>query len=198
MKKLIMLVAFICSTSAFAGDFSVSEAYNYDQVTGNSTLASIHRSDTTLNYATDLGTVYGGAQIDQAVTQARTSGYGGIVGYSNGTHFGNFGVNGHVSYEKVRFGSDGDMGTVRYGVEGTYQFYSLTPFVGAEHADTSSGYSVITSDLGTNYFTQKSNRYTLGTDVALSKRVNVRFGYAYTDGYSHSSIGLTSAVTLKF
>ena len=219
MKKTFIAAVLALATLTATAGVTGSIAYDYDRSTGNGWSAA-HTATTGLKFGLPgaLGAVDVNAVGRQLVTNVRNNVLGYEVGYSNGLTIGAVSLTGRVAYRSIStdvlFGGgigntsftlrDVKSNTTKLGVEASIPaaFAGLTPFVGYERLMNDNSSSTV-GNLNNRLVAltvrdNDSNRYTVGADMALTKSLSARLGYARTTTLGKSSNGVTTAVSYAF
>ena len=202
MKKLaIMAILATAALAASAADISAVVKYDYDNASNAGTTVAANRSVVGLKYTLDgqLGAVDAGlANSRISLGNTTVNGVGYDVGYSNGVKLGAVGVNGRVGYTTYDIasiaGQHVSANAISYAAEVTYPLNStFTAFAGVENLR-----GAVVAGPVTQY--ASANRYTIGTDIAVSKNTALRVGYARVDANGTGVVtnGLTTAFSYKF
>ena len=199
-----LLATLTVSTSASAGDLSLTSKYDFDTLSHAKVQENIGRGIVGLKY--DFNNYYGAIDGGLAVESnhfagSAQTGVGYDVGYSNGFTFSNVRVDGRIGFTRYNFSSvDSTRESeklARYSVAASMPVTTLASipvagFVGVErqHMKLSDG---VVSD------TSNRMRYTIGGEFAITPRLNLDAGYArtmLTEG-GHTN-GFTTAASYKF
>lgn len=226
MKKIFTALALAAAvTAASAVDLSASVKYDYDRGSNTPTWISEHIVTTGLKAG--FG-VFGAADVGfvatQLVTGTRTDQTGYDLGYSNGFSLGPVALSGRIGYRHIDVNNavvttsgngfdaaavvNGGINQTRYSVNATY---ALTPSVKAEvgAAHTSAIVSgnaavaatngqVVVVGVASGSLGGSANRYTVGANVALTKKLSAELLYARTRELGYNLNGLTTAVNYTF
>ena len=188
MKKTLVLAALALASVAASAGVTGTVSYDYDRANNGQGLRAQHEALVGASYATKLGTVDAGVIARRVNTGVYDDALGFELGYSNGLKLGPVAVTGRAAYGRVNQVAGGNTEYYSLAAEGSMPVASnVSAFVGYRHRN------------GLNADTAAAtNRFTVGADVALSKQLSVRAGYAFTKGASVNSNGLTTAVSYKF
>lgn len=192
LKKSLIAAAFLATTSAFAQTTAFT-TYDYDRKDGGS-FFSQHELHMGLAQTTSIGTFDGALVGRQLVTSGRDDNFGFELGYSNGVKLGKVTVTGRLGFGQingVNAGGGGFTGNSEYwsaGVEATLPITNgVTGFTSFRHRNGMNADTV-----------SASNRTAVGAEVALTKSIALRAGYASMWQEGYRTDGLTTAVSYKF
>lgn len=186
MKKTLLAVTLLAATSAFAGVTGFA-SYDYDNANaGQGTARYQQEAQVGVALSTKLGT-FDGSAVGRRSTTAAADDQGGFeLGYTNGLKLGAVAVKGRVAY-----------GRLNQVAGGNFEYYSLAAEAGLPITKTVTGfagYRFRDATGGGNI----QNRFTVGADLALTKNIALRAGYAFTKQDGLNFNGLTTAVAVKF
>jgi hypothetical protein len=195
MRKIITSAALLLAVSASMAAPSVNISYDYDRANGGQAgWKSQHVVKTGVSLPTALGTVDASLVGQQLVTGVRDNGAGFELGYTNGIKLGGFGLKGRAAYGRVNLIDVGGG-----GFSGNGQYYSLAAEASMPVTKSVTGFAGYRYTHGLNANTPvAADRFTVGADVALSKTVSLRAGYAFTEQAGFKMNGLTTAISTKF
>lgn len=186
MKKTLLSAVLALASVAASASVTGFTTYDANNFAGSKT--KTHE----VNVGAAMSTVYGTFDLagvyNQVDTGARDHQAGFEVGYSNGIKLGQFNLTGRAALGRNNFVAG----------ENT-QFYSLA---GELSVPLTSG--AVTGFVGyrhRNYFNVDGveNRYSVGADIAVTKKLDVRVGYAHTTfGGDVKANGVVTAVSYKF
>lgn len=194
MKKTFTALALAALATAASAGVTGFTTYDYDRANaGQGSWKSQHEVQVGVAVDTKLGTFDGSVVGRQLVTSVRDDNLGFELGYTNGVKLGTVAVKGRLAYGQIN-----QVDTTTGGFSGNSSYYK----VGVEAALPLT--STVTSFAGyrftgdANGDTPLQNRFTVGADVALTKNLALRAGYAFTKQNGLNMNGLTTAVSYKF
>jgi predicted porin len=198
--KNLAIIAILATVAGMASADEISAFVKNDYDTAAHTSTSVDRAvvGAKYNFGGNLGAVDGGVALANVhVNSVSDNAVGYDIGYSNGVTVGPVALTGRIGYTHSNFNNVGyvrdiSSNVAHYAVEAALPVTSVfTGFIGAERLHG----QVYVDNLSGN---GNANRYTAGTDIAVSKNVDVRVGYARTEFSGGNANGITTNVSYKF
>jgi hypothetical protein len=193
MKKSLIALALLVTTSAFAGGTGFI-AYDYDHANkGQGPLEYQHAVKTGVAFDTGLGTVDLAAIGRQLNSPARDNNLGVEVGYGIKHKYQGVTLGARAAWARVNL-----VDTHNRTFRGRSEYYTLGAELAAPVSKDVGAFVGYTFLKPLNGGTPQSNRTTLGVDLALTSAMSARLGYAYTVQDGQKLNGITTAVSYAF
>lgn len=183
MKRTLIAAALALSAFASsAAGITGYTLYDYDRNEGRP-YSALHTGQVGLKLSTSLGSFDAAVLGTQAVTRTRDNSTGAEFGYSAGFNIKSLSVTGRAAVGQVD----------------NAKYYSLGAEVAAPLSDKVSLFAGYKHTNSVSKEADVSNRYTVGADVNVTKKLAVRLGYARTAVVNMPRAnGVTTGVSYAF